>query len=83
MVDPATVNPALVVSDPEDSTFTTFVLKLMVENRNADAQINPPVLVPSCTVASTCGFIEYPPGDTAVRLPFEARQNREFARYRF
>jgi hypothetical protein len=92
MMDPATVNPNLVVNDPEDPSFQTFILKLVIENRKAQAFIREPVVQPSGGEIGDCGFIRYhtattstPPGnpDTSVKLPFEARQHRKFAIYRF
>ena len=83
MVDPATVNPSLVVNDPENPSFKTFILKLVIENRKAQAFIGEPLIQPSGGKIGDCGFIRYETADTDVKLPFEARQHREFAWYRF
>lgn len=83
MVDPATVNPDLVVDDPEDTSFKTFIFRLVIENRKANAFIEEPNVTPSGGLLGDCGFIRYQSTDTDVDLPFHARQHRMFAMYRF
>jgi hypothetical protein len=81
--DAATVNPNLVVSDPEDPAFQVFMFRLQVDNRAPTANILAPTLSPSGSSAGPCGMIEFDAADTSATLPYEARHPMKYAMYRF
>jgi len=87
-VDAATINPALVGSDPEDPGFETFVFKLRIDNRPCDATIDAPT-ISGVTADPNCGMLEYGVGDN-VYVVFHANHpatyepsNFSFARFKF
>jgi hypothetical protein len=78
----AAVNAALVVNDPEDPAFQTFLFRLQMDNRAPTAAIEDPT-VPSGAKVGDCGFISYAPTDATVTMPYTARHPARFAMYRF
>ncbi len=81
--DPAAVNPHLVVSDPEDPSFQTFIFRLVIDNRRPRAVIDEPYVSPSGRRTDSCGMLRYSPSDGSVVMTYKARHPRRFAMYRF
>lgn len=81
--DPATVNPALVVPDPEAPAFQAFILKLQIDNHPPTAIIDEPTISPSGNVTGPCGMTTFEATDVTATLPFQARHPRKFGIYSF
>lgn len=81
--DPTTVNSDLLVADPEDPSFQTFIFRLVIDNRQPNAVIDEPVVNPSGNKTDDCGMIRYEPTDTYVAMPYQVRHPNKFAMYRF
>ena len=81
--DPASVNPDLLVADPELPSFRTFMFRLTVDNRQPTAEIAEPVAMGSGNGTDECGMTRYEATDTYVRMEYTARHPMRFANYRF
>ncbi len=81
--DPASVNPALVVADPEDASYQTFIFTLQVDNRQPTAIIDEPTVLPSGNKTGPCGMTTFLATDTSAVLPYQARHPRSFGLYSF
>ncbi|MBN2469027.1 MAG: hypothetical protein JXD19_12875 [Deltaproteobacteria bacterium] len=81
--DPTTVNSDLLVADPEDSAFQTFIFRLVIDNRQPTAVIDEPVVNPSGNKTDDCGMIRYEPTDTSMTMTYQVRHAKKFAMYRF
>jgi hypothetical protein len=79
----AVVNPALIVSDPEDAAFETFLFQLVIDNRTPTAIVEETSLSPSGTKVGICGVMNYAGTDTSVNMPYQAKHPARFAQYRF
>lgn len=81
--NPASVNTDLLVADPENPAFQTFVFRLVLDNRLPTAVIDEPVVNPSGNRTDVCGMIRYEATDTFVTMTYQARHPKKFAMYRF
>ncbi len=76
-------DPAPMVPDPENLAFTTYILRLRINNESCDGMIYPPSLVPGGATANPCGLLEFTPSTTNVNIPYTAWHPNEFGWYSF
>ena len=75
------VNPDLVVNDPENSAYQTFMFRLVVDNSKPTASIEEPIINPS--LDKECGMIQYSSKKSTVTMPFTAKHPKGYAIYKF
>jgi hypothetical protein len=86
-IDPALVNPALVVADPEFPAYQTFIYRLRINHQAPNGSIAEVEASPSLEKANPCGVLRYktnppsPLADTSITMKFSAWHNLGFARY--
>jgi hypothetical protein len=81
--DPALVNPALVVADPENPAFQTFILKLRINHEEVHGSIAEPKAMPSGNTANSCGVLRYNATDTYLEMKYSAWHPKGFAYYHY
>lgn len=90
--DPALVNPALVVADPEAPAFQTFIFKLQINHQEVQGSIAEPITMPSGNTANPCGVLRYnpvptapgdPAADTHLTMKYSAWHPKGYAYYHF
>lgn len=80
-IDPALVNPALLVADPEAPAYQTFIYRLRIDHRAPHGSIAEVEAGPSGTKANACGVLRYKATDTSITMKYSAWHTHGFARY--
>lgn len=80
-IDPALVNPTLLVPDPEAPAFQTFIFQLRINHESPSGSITEPQAHPSGATANTCGVLRYTPTDTSITMTYSAWQSHRYAIY--
>jgi|GEM_PF-1122907 len=80
-IDPALVNPALLVPDPEAPAFQTFIFRLRINHEAPNGSVAEVEAYPSGAKANACGVLRYTPTDTSITMTYSAWHTHGFARY--
>jgi hypothetical protein len=81
-VDPSLVNPGLVIADPENQSFNTFVFSLQIDNREPTAIIEEPQANGNKT-ESECGILRYKDTKDTMTISYKAQHPLKYAMYQF